>query len=192
MPNAYKVILKLTKHILPNPFITVFIIGLLFIAQISSANNNDFSLMVSHTGSTYYTTISTVINKSPSVLFTLLTSYNKLNSYSRLIQDSSLLANGNLLLKIKACFAFICFNKKQVMKLNVSYLNITATIIPEQSDFKSGQLQWRITKRNNNSYIEFSSTMTPKFWIPPFIGPFFIKKKLREEALYSIAQIEKG
>ncbi|PCH85001.1 MAG: hypothetical protein COB89_03705 [Piscirickettsiaceae bacterium] len=136
--------------------------------------------------------ISTVINKPPSVLFTLLTSYNRLNHYSRLIQESRLLANGNLLLKIKACFAFICFNKRQVMKLNVSSLNITATVIPEQSDFKSGQLQWRITKRNKNSYIEFSSTMTPKFWIPPLIGPLFIKQKLREEALYSIKQIEKG
>ncbi|PCI19554.1 MAG: hypothetical protein COB62_05440 [Piscirickettsiaceae bacterium] len=160
--------------------------------QFVLATTSDVSLAVNHVDKTYHTTLSTVIHKAPRALFELLTSYDQLNNYSRLIEKSSLLADGNLLLQLKACFTFICFNKKQVLKINVSGYTITGTILPEKSDFSSGQLQWTITEYDNYSHIEFSSSITPKFWIPPFIGPLFIKHKLKEEALYSIEQIEKN
>ena len=180
---------NLSQH-LPNYAAAIFMLALLLTVQPVRAIDTPLSLSVSHENNTYQTNLTAIINTPPDKLFKLLTSYNELYKLSQLIQKSELQANGALLLELKSCFAFICFNKKQMMNMTTSQHTVTGTIIPKLSDFSSGWARWQISTLNNQSKISFKSEMTPKFWVPPFIGPWLIKQKLKEEALSSIHYIE--
>jgi len=145
---------------------------------------------VSYNKGVYATAISTAINAKPEVLYQLLTSYDHFNDFSRLIKTSKLLPNRNLLLKIEICFAFLCFKKQQTLTLTLSDNTITGHVIPEKSDFSSGWMKWTLSSNKDKSLINFSSELTPDFWVPPFIGPLIIQHKLKGEAEYSVKQLE--
>ena len=170
--------------------IAFFMFALLLAGQAVHAADTPLTLTVLHKKNIYQTNLTATINIPPDKLFKLLTKYNELYKFSHLIQKSELQTNGSLLLELKSCFTFICFNKKQMMRMTVSQYTVIGTIIPEQSDFSSGWARWKISKLNGQSKISFKSEMTPKFWVPPFIGPWLIKQKLKEEALSSIHFIE--
>jgi len=169
---------------------TLSLVALLFTATISA--NDEPLVTVSYKDAAYITHVSTHIDAEPNVVYQLLTSYDRFNDFSRLIKKSERLSNGNLLLKLEVCFAFICFKKQQTLALTLSENSITGRIIPAQSDFKSGWMTWTLSKdKNNSSFIQFSSELTPDFWIPPFIGPLIIQHKFKGEAQYSVEQLER-
>jgi len=162
---------------------------LLFIST-NALSGNDLSVQVEYEDPIYSTKISTSIRAEPAVLFSLLTSYEQFHTFSQLIKSSHLLPNGNLHLQIEICFAFICFEKEQVLQLSISNQTIKGTIIPELSDFSYGWLTWTLSNKDSNSHISFHSEIIPDFWVPPFIGPLLIKHKLEREAEYSISKLE--
>lgn len=148
------------------------------------------SVVVNYVDGAYTSNVSATINAKPDDIYRLLTSYDQLNAFSRLIKTSRLLPDQNLLLRLKVCFAFICFDKQQTLALTISKHSIAGHIIPEHSDFKSGWMKWQLSGNNNMSVIQFSSELTPDFWVPPIIGPLLIQYKLKREAQYSIQQLE--
>jgi len=168
---------------------TICLIMFLFSSPVCAASE-PLIIDVEYDNDIYTTSFSTTIHAPPDTVYRLLTSYDRLHSYSRLIYKSELLSNGHLLLKMKACFIFICFDKKQTLSLDISERAIVGHIIPQQSDFESGTVKWQLSDSNANSRIHFSSELTPDFWVPPFIGPFLIKNKLKNEAVYGIRQLE--
>ena len=63
------------------------------------------------------------------------------------------------------------------------------------SDFKSGWVRWKINEKDSNkgtpvTQIIFDTEVTPNFFIPPFIGPYQMKKKMLALAKATINNIE--
>ena len=167
----------------------VCLIIFLFVSTNSTASE-PLTINVEYDNNIYTTSLSTTIHAPRDRVYSLLTAYDHLHLYSRLIYKSELLTNGHLLLRLKVCFIFICFDKQQTLSLDVSEQSIVGHIIPEHSDFKSGSMKWQLADDKADSVILFSSELTPDFWVPPLIGPILIKNKLKNEALYSIGQLE--
>jgi hypothetical protein len=67
---------------------------------------------------------------------------------------------------------------------------IFAFVDPETSDFHLSNESWRFEKRNGGTVVIYDLEMTPKFWIPPGIGPYLIKRKLRKSGGNAIDRIE--
>ncbi|MEA3412335.1 MAG: SRPBCC family protein [Pseudomonadota bacterium] len=61
---------------------------------------------------------------------------------------------------------------------------------PEHSDFKSGITDWWILPDGETSRVVYQAEMEPDFFIPPVIGRFVMKKKLREGILTSFENLE--
>jgi hypothetical protein len=69
--------------------------------------------------------------------------------------------------------------------------NIQADIVPDESDFRSGYFRWSISSSDNGrSHISFEVIMEPNFYIPPLIGGFFVRKKLRQKILATVENLE--
>ncbi|MBV1875185.1 MAG: hypothetical protein KUG50_01010 [Cycloclasticus sp.] len=175
------------KVLQATPIIALII---LFSASFNVAANNPTIADVVYNDGIYSSTLSTTIHAPRKSIYQLLTSYNDLSKYSRLIYKSQLLANGHLLLNLKVCFFVICFDKKLTLSLEISNHSINGRIVPEYSDFKSGSLKWHLSGNNLASFLQFSGELTPNFWLPPIIGPLLIKHKLRSEAKYSVKQLK--
>ena len=169
-----------------NTFIALLI--LCFSPFVATANQL-LVVDVSYGDGVYRASLSTHLDAKRNAVYPLLTAYDSLNTFSRLIYKSQLLKNGDLLINLHYCFFIICFDKQLTLSLNVSDNALAAYIVPEHSDFKSGLIKWKLSDSPVGSYIEFSGTLAPDFWIPPIIGPILIKSKLRNEARYSFREL---
>lgn len=70
--------------------------------------------------------------------------------------------------------------------------DIITRIVPEASDFSYGRFHWRTRRVSAQaSRIALSAELTPAFWVPPLIGPWILKHKLRAVALESCERLER-
>jgi len=91
----------------------------------------------------------------------------------------------------KGCVLFFCtsFERRGYVEAELNKV-ILAFVIPETSDFHLSNESWRFEKRNGGTVVIYDLEMQPKFWIPPGIGPYFIKRKLRNSGGDAIDRIE--
>lgn len=91
----------------------------------------------------------------------------------------------------KACVLFFCkeFERRGYVE---SMLNnvIVAFVDPETSDFHLSNERWTFVARDGGTVVTYDFEMKPKFWIPPGIGPYVIKRKLKDSGGQAIDRIE--
>jgi hypothetical protein len=85
--------------------------------------------------------------------------------------------------QVRVCVMSICriFDQVQDMQLQPPE-QLNAQVIPELSNLRFGQAQWRIWDHDGEAHLHFSAEIEPDFWIPPLVGPWLIKRKLQSEA----------
>ena len=93
---------------------------------------------------------------------------------------------------IKTCVWFFCTQIVQVEDVMESEPNtISARIVPGAGDFESGSFLWRMTDEGPRTRLHYEATRVAAFWIPPLIGPWAIKRTLREQFESSIVALER-
>ena len=69
--------------------------------------------------------------------------------------------------------------------------HVRATIVPESSDFESGQASWDLVVADDVTYMQFSTSFDPSFWVPPVIGKWLIKREMNRQVLGTAVYIER-
>ena len=69
--------------------------------------------------------------------------------------------------------------------------DIETLAFPEQSDFSYAHEHWRITDEGRRTRILYQAEVTPSFYIPPVIGPYIFKAKIRSLLLNVADNLEK-
>jgi len=92
---------------------------------------------------------------------------------------------------IESCVLFFCRQIVQVEDVVGPDANtIVADIVPGAGDFKSGSTLWRLTDEGPRTRLHYETSRVAGFWIPPLIGPWAIKRTMREQLEFSIMAIE--
>ena len=69
---------------------------------------------------------------------------------------------------------------------------VTATIVPEESTFKKGFVEWRIVLvSESHTRLEVRAKQAPDFWIPPLIGPAILKRLFLQEVRDTVTNLER-
>jgi len=93
---------------------------------------------------------------------------------------------------IESCVLFLCRQIVQVEDVVTLDANtIIADIVPGAGDFKSGSTLWRLTSEGPRTRLRYEATRIADFWIPPLIGPWAVKRTMREQLEFSIMAIER-
>jgi len=93
---------------------------------------------------------------------------------------------------LKSCVWFFC--KTVVTVEDVTEPDgrtIVSRIVPGQGDFESGSSLWRLTAEGARTRLHYEATRVASFWIPPLIGPWMIKRTLREQLEFSLRALER-
>lgn len=61
---------------------------------------------------------------------------------------------------------------------------------PETSDFHLSLESWHFEEEGNGTLVAYVFVFEPKFWIPPLIGPYVLKKKLSDDSGDAIGRME--
>jgi len=98
----------------------------------------------------------------------------------------------NVRTKVVGCAAYFCeeLNRVERVRLLPSG-DIQAEIVPQLSQFKSGQTLWRIKPVGDYCEVTYLSDVEPDIYIPPVVGRFLIKKSIRDEMQISFSNLEK-
>ncbi len=91
----------------------------------------------------------------------------------------------------KGCVLFFCqsFERQGHVELETNIV-LRAFANPETSDFHISNESWQFAARDGGTIVTYDLTMKPKFWIPPGIGPYMIKRKLKKNGGNAVDRIE--
>ena len=70
------------------------------------------------------------------------------------------------------------------------YRHIKVKTIPEFSSFESGSAIWEIRPQGERTWVLHESSLKPKFFIPPIIGDYIMKKHMVDESITIFNRIE--
>ncbi len=175
----------------------LFIVHLVFFSGLSGAGEIE-SAHVEHEGNDYRLHLVMQVDAGKEDLLALLTDHENFHQLSEVMLESSLVKDApedktRRRLVVGTCIVFFCF--KAVMVEDVELFpegRLVAHMVPKQSDFKSGRAEWQIKARGRGrSEMVYSFNLEPDFWIPPAIGPYFLKRKMVKEAQESILTMER-
>ena len=91
----------------------------------------------------------------------------------------------------RGCVLFFCksFERYGTVELE-PYKVIRAEVDPERSDFHLSNESWQFEADGNGTIVTYDLEFKPKFWVPPVIGPYVIKRKLQDDGGDAVERIE--
>ncbi|MAD91911.1 MAG: hypothetical protein CMQ54_04160 [Gammaproteobacteria bacterium] len=91
----------------------------------------------------------------------------------------------------QGCILFFCKSFiRQGYVESESNTELRAFTNPEVSDFHLSNEEWIFSSYEGGTTVSYSLKMSPKFWVPPGIGPYLIKQKLKTSGGEAVNRIE--
>ncbi len=146
-------------------------------------------------GNRYVFNMHFIANAPASRVIELITDYANLTQLNPLIKSSQLLSSPSkgidrVELITEGCMLFFCKKIRRVEDVNVKHdVAITSVIVPALSDFKSGNTTWTFMPAGDSTSVTYKASMVPDFWLPPFVGPYALKKQLHSQLQYTANKI---
>jgi len=103
-------------------------------------------------------------------------------------------ARGNVRMAVDSelCVLLFCLDYHWVQRVEtLPSGDILTTMEPDLSDFREGVVRYRLRPEAGATRLGTRASLVPDFWFPPGIGPWLIKRKLREEVLETALGIER-
>jgi len=174
--------------------------GLLILASFTAQAGEVQHAEVTYRDGDYSVDIAVKINGGRDTIYAIATDYKQLSRLSDMIIEAGLInytdANGNTVVRrrmvTKSCVLGFCFDAILIEDLWEQESGIIKSVfIPEESDFLYGEAIWQVSSVDaSHTLVSFNTRFKPAFWIPPLIGPLFIKRMMLDAARQSIQNIE--
>ncbi len=135
----------------------------------------------------YHVVVRFLVHAPVDRVFAALTDYRHLRRLNPEVRASTILgfpAPGHTLVQveIRSCILFVCFHVRQTDDMTTRRdREIDGRIVPRLSNLRYGYAHWRLAAAGNATRVRLSSAVEPDFFIPPLIGPFILRAKLRHE-----------
>ncbi len=143
----------------------------------------------------YHFHMSFVANAEPKRVLAIITDYNNLTRLNPLIKSSRVLDwelpnIDRAEIITEGCMLFFCKKVRRVEDVSIDKnLTISTVIVPALSDFKSGETRWTFDPAGEKTRVQYIASMQPDFWLPPFVGPYALKKKIHSQLQYTANKI---
>jgi hypothetical protein len=93
--------------------------------------------------------------------------------------------------RVEGCLLFFCRSLRRTERIEVATPNLIRTAaLPDRSDFKYAVSEWHLDPEGGGTKLTYWMDLEPSFWLPPFVGPWFLKRTLQHGAPQAIDKIE--
>jgi hypothetical protein len=180
---------------LPRTFALAALAG----AYLSTATSATLrSVDVSREHGRFHLVADTHLDASPAAVYKVLLDFDhdRYSQISEIYKESSYLppdADGTPLVytRVEGCLLLFCRSMRRVERLEVvTPHRIRSKALPDRSDFKYALSEWTLEPEGAGTKVTYSMEMEPDFWLPPFVGPWFLKRTLLQGAPLAIDRIE--
>jgi hypothetical protein len=157
------------------------------------------SVDVSRRQDRYQVVADTHLAAPPEAIYKVLLDFDgdRYQRISEIYKESSYLppdSDGTPLVytRVEGCLMRFCRSMRRVERLEVVTPQfIRSRTVPERSDFKYSMSEWTFAPEDGGTRVTYKMEMEPNFWLPPFVGPWFLKRTLLRGAPAAIEQIER-
>jgi len=139
----------------------------------------------------------TFLDASPQAVYDVLVDYDHFSRISRVYKEHGYLdpaPDGTPIIftRMEGCVLFYCKSMTRVETLETDAPRYIRTVtLPEQSDFKRSISEFVLEPEASGTRLFYSMEMEPDFWVPPIIGPWFLKRTLESGGARAINRIER-
>lgn len=129
-------------------------------------------------------------------LYRVLTDFDLFKKFTGAIVESNNVAADDqgrpqFYARMEGCVLVWC---KSFVRNGYLELDPTTEIIaisdPERSDFEISRERWQLITEGEGTLMIYEFKMVPAFWVPPLVGPFYIKHALRSGGVDAVNRIE--
>ena len=144
----------------------------------------------------YFVTADMQVTAPRDMVFSMLADYEGLDNLSSRFKESRVLepaADGaqRIYTRVEGCVWFFCRSISRYAQLTLLPPGeIRAEVEPEGSDLYLGRERWLLEHSGAGTRIIYTHELDPKFWVPPLIGPYVLKRTLRGDALAVAERME--
>ena len=93
--------------------------------------------------------------------------------------------------RMEGCVLMFCKSYIRAGHLVLTPISdIVAVADPELSNFKYARERWQLFPDGDGTLLIYTFEMEPDFWIPPLIGPYVVKRTLRNGGVNAVDRIE--
>ncbi len=144
----------------------------------------------------YHLISETLIEASQDDLYAVLTDYEQFKKFTSAIVESSnveadAVGRPQFYTRMRGCVLIYChtFVRRGYLQVKPKH-DITAVSDPEKSDFEFSSERWRLSPDGDSTVMIYEFEMEPRFWVPPFVGPYYIKRALKSGSISAVNRIE--
>lgn len=133
---------------------------------------------------------------SHDALYAVLTNYDLFTKISSGFAEARNLApdkkgRPRFYTRLEGCVLMFCKSMQRNGYLVLKPPNeIISVGYARQSDFRYSRERWLLRPEKGGTEMTYTFEMEPAFWVPPVIGPFMIKRTLREGGIDAVDRIE--
>ncbi len=153
-------------------------------------------MSVKHVEDRYHLVSQAWFAASREELFRVLTDYDHFHRFTSAFVESRNLAadpqgRPRFYTRMEGCVLMFCKSMRRSGYLILKPPHeIIAVANPGQSDFHYSRERWQLVAEDGGTLMTYNFEMEPAFWVPPVIGPFMIKRTLREGGIDAVDRIE--
>ena len=93
--------------------------------------------------------------------------------------------------RMEGCVLFWCKSFIRIGYLKLEPIHrIEAISDPDRSDFHFAAESWQLREEEGGTLLIYEFEMIPDFWVPPVIGPYYIKRALKSGGEKAAVNIE--
>jgi len=154
------------------------------------------SISVSLEEGRYHLTSETLFEVSQDDIYAVLVDYDLFEKFSSAIVESRNIEPGadgrpRFYTRLEGCILLYCmsFVRNGYLLLTPKH-DIVAVSDPEESDFNYSRERWQLSGEGDSTLLIYNFEMEPSFWVPPVIGPYYIKRVLKAGGSRAVSRIE--
>ena len=138
----------------------------------------------------------TWFDAAPGSLYDVLTDYDLFHRFTSAIVESRNTApdedgRPGYFTRMEGCVLMWCNSFVRIGHLALKpEREIVANADPDKSDFKRSRERWQLIPEGEGTLLVYEFEMVPDFWVPPVIGPYYIKRALKSGGERAIGRIE--
>ena len=145
----------------------------------------------------YHLNLIMILDATPEYIHEVVTDYEHIYHLNPSIVESEVLQTpDNSIVQVRTlvndCVFIFCKEIHRVEEIReLQTGDIHSEIIPRLSNVKSGTTKWQFHPVGSGTRVNYNLTLEPGFNVPPFVGTYIVKKKLKKEVLESFNNIER-
>ena len=173
-------------------------LGALAVSALGAAATID-ELDVTRQRGRYSLEVEARLAASPESIFAVLTDFgdNRYARLSRAYKESRYLppaADGTPVVytRMEGCALWHCMSLERTERLEThAPYWIKSTTLPEGSNFKYSTSEWLLERDGENTKMTYKLEMEPDFYVPPVVGPWYLKRTLSQGGGRAVTRIER-